>query len=64
MVINMVPTRWPCKNSSSKLLVCYLTLVSDLDLAPPTDQFVASPPVRYINPGYCVKERCPGVVKI
>ena len=27
----------------------YLTLVSDLELAPDTDQFVASPPVRYIN---------------
>ena len=30
-------------------LVGYLTLVSDLDLAPDTDQFVASPPVRYMN---------------
>ena len=50
-------------------LVSYLTPVSDLDLAPPTDQFVASPPVRYINPGCCVKimcllQRCPRVAKI
>ncbi len=37
-------------------LVSYLTLVSDLDLAPNTDQFVASPPVRYISSGCCVKE--------
>ncbi len=28
-------------------LVSYLTPVSDLDLAPATDQFVAFPPVRY-----------------
>ena len=27
-------------------IVGYLTMVSDLDLAPNTDQFVASPPVR------------------
>ena len=36
-------------------IVSYLTPVSDLDLASPTDQFVASSPVRYINPGCCVK---------
>ncbi len=36
-------------------LVSYLTPVSDLDLAPPTDQFVASPPVRYITPRCYVK---------
>ena len=26
----------------------FLTLISDLDLAPGTNQFVASPPVRYL----------------
>ncbi len=36
-------------SGQSALLVGYLTLVSDLDLAPGTDQFVASLPVRYIN---------------
>ena len=36
-------------------MVSYLTPVSDLYLAPPTEQFVASPPVRYINPVCCVK---------
>ncbi len=36
------------------LIVSYLTQVSDLDLAPDTEQFVASPPVRYINSGCCV----------
>ncbi len=35
-------------------LVRYLTQVSDLDLAPDPEQFVASPPVRYINSGCCV----------
>ena len=35
-------------------LVSYLTQISDLDLAPDTEQFVASPPVRYINCGCCV----------
>ncbi len=33
----------------SRLLVGYLTQVSDLDLAPGTDQFLAFPPVRYIR---------------
>ncbi len=35
-------------------LVNYLTQVSDLDLAPDSDQFMASPTVRYINSGSCV----------
>ncbi len=35
-------------------IVSYPTQVSDLDLAPNTDQFVASPPVKYINSGCCV----------
>ncbi len=35
-------------------IVSYLTQVSDLDLAPDLDQFVASPPLRYINSGCCV----------
>ena len=35
-------------------IVSYLTLVSDLDLAPLLDQFVAFPPGWYINPGCCV----------
>ncbi len=35
-------------------VVSYLTQVSDLDLAPDPEQFVASPPVRYINSGCCV----------
>ena len=38
----------------SCVIVSYLTQVSDLDLAPNLDQFVASPPVRYINSGCCV----------
>ena len=32
-------------------IVSYLTPVFYLDLTPDTDQFVASPPLRYINPG-------------
>ncbi len=36
-------------------IVGYLTLDSDLDLAPGTDQFVAFPPVKYINSRCCVK---------
>ncbi len=36
------------------LIVSYLTQVSNVDLAPDPDQFVASPPVRYINSGCCV----------
>ncbi len=32
----------------AQLIVNYLTQVSDLDLAPDPDQFVASPPVRYM----------------
>ena len=43
------------KFPNEKDIVSYLTPVSDLDLAPPTDQFVASLPVRYTNPGCCVK---------
>ncbi len=35
-------------------IVSYLTQVSDLDLASDPEQFVASPPVRYINSGCCV----------
>ena len=55
---------------SSNEIVSYLTPLSDLDLAPETDQFVASPPVRYINPGCYVNvsldtlQRVPDVVKI
>ncbi len=41
-------------NYGDRSIVSYLTLVSDLDLASNTDQVVASPPVRYINPGCCV----------
>ena len=43
------------KALGSAMLVSYLTPVSDLDLIPDTDQFMASPPIRYINPGCCVK---------
>ncbi len=38
------------QNGTTRILVSYLTLLSDLDLVPDTDQFVASPSVRYINP--------------
>ncbi len=55
---NLVPNLWLESINSFVLgiLVSYLTMVSDLDLAFPTDQFMASPPVRYINPGCCVKK--------
>ncbi len=46
-----------CRNQ--RIIVSYLTLVSDLDLAPPTDQFFTSPPIPLDT-----IERCPGVVKI
>ncbi len=42
------------RNPTKRGLVTYLTQVSDLDLAPDPEQFVASPPVRYINSGCCV----------
>ena len=35
-------------------IVSYLTLVSNLDVAPDPNQFVASPSVRYINSGCCL----------
>ena len=35
---------------NGEILFRYLTPVSDLDLAPDNDQFMASPPIRYINP--------------
>ena len=47
-----------------KTIVSYLTQVSDLDLAPDPDQFVASPPVRYIYVALDTLQRCPEVVTI
>ena len=41
-------------NIGALIIVSYLTPLSDLDLAPDTDQFVAFPPIRYINPGFYV----------
>ncbi len=37
------------------MLVSYLTLVSDLDLATPTHQFVTSPPVKYMCLGNLIQ---------
>ena len=37
---------------TATILVSYLTPVSDLDLAPPTDQFVASPPLKLDPDGH------------
>ncbi len=56
-------------------IVGYLTLVSDRDLAPGTNQFVASPPISFFDTsflGMCLWTippldtllRCPEVVKI
>ena len=52
--IPTIPLIFFFKSPFSSNLVSYLTQVSDLDLAPDPDQFVASPPVRYINSGCCV----------
>ncbi len=59
-------TKYHWMNEKIVHVVSYLTQVSDLDLAPDPEQFVASPPVRYIDSGCCVNffQHLAKVVKI